>query len=235
MTTYKKITAGFSIIIFLLAIMGAVFLFTTLRMAATYQKIYTHPFTVSNTAKDVRIHIVAIQRDMKNILLLRDRGQMKAITTRINKHEKEIAGDFVILFERFLGDPEDIQRLYETFIEWGMVRKEIMTLVEAGKMEKAIQIDTTQSAQYADSLSESTRQLIVFATEKMEELQLVGRQGERLSLLMIYRYTHFSDDSDLYHRKSPERSGGACPASESVRSECTGLFSGQGGVCAGHQ
>ena len=185
MTANRKIIAGFGVIIFLLAFMGVVAVFTVFRTAATSQEIYDHPFTVSNAAKDVRIHILTIQRDMKNILLLRDRGQISAVIDQMNRHEKEIERSFQILFGRFLGDIRDVHRLHDIFVEWGVVRNKIIASAEAGRIEEAIQITTTQSAEYADSLSESAKKLAAFAAEKATQFQREARRGERISVLVV--------------------------------------------------
>ncbi|MBN2538655.1 MAG: MCP four helix bundle domain-containing protein, partial [Deltaproteobacteria bacterium] len=120
MASIKKIIIGFGIIIVLLAIMGTVSVVTTLRMAATSQRIYAHPFAVTNAAQDINFRLLSIQRDLRNIHLLEDPQQIQPFLERINIHDKQIAEDFVILFDRFLGNPQDVHKLHSTFIEWGL-------------------------------------------------------------------------------------------------------------------
>jgi len=185
MTQNKKIIAGFGIIIFLLAVMGSVAILSAVRITATFQRFYAHPFTVSSAAKDVSIHILAIQRDMKNIFLLDDREQLLAVIHRIKNHEKEISGDFQILLDRFLGDARDVQLLRDAFTEWGVVRQEIIVLAKAGRMEEAARIATTQSAEQADLLTKSAEKLVAFAVRKAGDFQEGARREERVLISMI--------------------------------------------------
>ncbi|HOO46744.1 MAG TPA: MCP four helix bundle domain-containing protein, partial [Deltaproteobacteria bacterium] len=185
MASIKKIIIGFGIIIVLLTIMGVVAVVTTVRMTTTSQRIYAHPFAVSNATKDISIHFLSIQRDMKNILLLEDSKQMDILIDRINEHDTCAAEDFEILFDRFLGDLKDVQRLYDTFIKWESLRKEIISRINEGKKKEAIRISATESQRYADSLTESTQQLIDFATEKADQLQEDARREQRISITVI--------------------------------------------------
>lgn len=185
MTPNRTIIAGFGVIIFLLAVMGGASTFTLVRMVSSFERIYAHPFTVSNAAKDVSIHILAIQRGMQNILLLGNREQMRMTIDRIKKHEKEIDGNFRILFDRFLGDIQDIHSLHDAFVEWGMVRQKVIALATAGRMEEAARIAATESAERADSLTSSAQKLVVFAVRKAEEFQREALRGERLLIVLI--------------------------------------------------
>ena len=182
MTTNTKIIVGFGIIIFLLAVMGSIAIFTVFRMAATSQNIYAHPFTVSNAAKDINIRLLSIQRDMKNVFLLQDREQVTALVSRMERHDREIVEKFHILFDRFLGDSRNVQQLYERVIEWKLVREEIVALVKDGRQEEALRIATTQSAQYVDSLNKSTQGLVAFAAERADAFQREARRQEILAI-----------------------------------------------------
>ncbi|MDO9515181.1 MAG: diguanylate cyclase [Syntrophales bacterium] len=65
------------------------------------------------------------------------------------------------------------------------MRREVIAAAEAGRREEAVRIATTKSAEYADSLSQSARQLVAFATGRAEDLQRESLREERISIVVI--------------------------------------------------
>ncbi len=184
MTANKKIVGGYLIIIFMILIAGLVSIFTVVRMTDTSDRIYTHPFAVSNAARDIKINLLSIQSDMKDLFLSEDPGHIESLKKNINSCDKVIDRDLQLLFERFLGDKRDVQRLYDIFNESRIIRGKIISLAEAGKAEEAASLAKREGNKYADALNGSSQVLISFATGKAEEFRIDIRKGRMFFLYM---------------------------------------------------
>jgi len=163
-----KIFISFAIII-VIAISSA--FFTILKMkelSSQTQKMYSHPFQVSNAVSDIETKIITIHRDMKDVILTTESLEMIRIIESIQKQETEVFKKFDIIYENYLGDKKDIDVSFNSFKNWKVIRQEVVRLMLEGETEHAIAITKGKGAQHIESLYKKIAVLKTYAFKKAQ-------------------------------------------------------------------
>ncbi len=166
MNNQKNISAVFAIIIFLLIALGSSSLFYLNTIASEAEKLYRHPYTVSNAAKNININLISMHRYMKDVAFSEDQAQLLAAEQLVNKYEKQAQQNFDIIFERYLGDRKDIQAVYNGFIEWKKIRDHIIFLKNEGKHKEALALSKNNETEHVALLTKKSEKLVNFADKK---------------------------------------------------------------------
>ncbi len=166
MDNQTSIRSVFAIIIFLLIALGSSSLFYLNTIASEAEKLYRHPYTVSNAAKNININLISMHRYMKDVAFSKNNTQLLAAETLVDKYEMQAQQNFDIIFERYLGDRKDIQSLYDSFIEWKKIRDHILFLKHDGKDKEALTLSQNQESEYVALLTQKTEKLVNFADQK---------------------------------------------------------------------
>lgn len=142
--------------------------------------IYLHPLTVSNAVRDANTNIVRMHRDMKDVALARNAGELEAAITRVALHETAVNKYFKIIEERFLGDKSMIVAARRSFAQWRPIRAEVIELIRAGKYEQAATITKGKGARHVIRLHTLMNNLIDVASSKASQfLSASKREQER--------------------------------------------------------
>ncbi len=166
-----RLIIGFSVVLISILIVGinSISLFRQLSDIST--QMYNHPLTVSNAVRDILININGMHRSMKDVVLAQTPEQLEISISNVNDLEKLGLGKFEIVFERFLGDPQDVQNAYQAFVDWKVIRDEVIQLLQAGEKEKAASITMGKGADHVDLLFHNAEKMVYFATEKAESFK----------------------------------------------------------------
>ena len=147
-----KLLLGFSVIVFI-AISSAIFTVKTMKeLTLNTQKMYTHPFKVSNSVSAIQTSIVTMHRNMKDVVLTPDSLRMIKIIESIQIEENKIHNDFDIIYKNYLGDKKDIDALYNAFKSWKVIREEVIALVHEKKVNEAVKITQGKGKKHIDNL-----------------------------------------------------------------------------------
>ncbi len=115
---------------------GLIFYIATNLFGIT-ERLYKHPFTVTNTVRDAHLKALTIRIGMKDVILAQDRDAIEAVVTAIHREEEAIAQDFALIEERYLGNPQDAQAVVDEFAAWTTAREAVFTLMRDGQQEQA--------------------------------------------------------------------------------------------------
>ncbi len=150
------------------------------------KNIYDHPFTVSNSVKDINININAIHRSMKDVVLAENSKQLIEAIQYVNYYDSLARASFEIVKERFLGDKAIIDDTYKTYIDWEIIRSEVITLKKEGFNSEAINITKGKGAVRVQLLFDKTKILSDFAENKANEFykETQDRRVHSISLLI---------------------------------------------------
>jgi len=186
---YKRIAIGFGLVICLMIALGSVSLFQMRNIAGDVDKIYRHPFAVSNAAKNVDFHLVSMHRHMKDVVLSENMMQLDEAIVEVAKHEAEVLQNFRILAERFLGDKSQINRTYFLFVDWKSIRDEVIHLSRQGNRSEAALITKNKGAQHVRKLNGEVEKLVKFAFNKAEEFHSQAQRKKKKALTHIFLLT----------------------------------------------
>ena len=185
MGSHKSIVLVLSLIILLLPGLGIVSLTYLKNIAAETRNLYLHPYTVSNAARDINIELVSMYLHMDNIAASQNNDEIKSATRMIDQHELKILNNFNLIFERYLGDPQDIQTAYEAFINWKAIRDEVIFLKTRGLNQAALDVSRSKGAKHLLLLNRETRKLIDFADNKARNFLNNSVAGEEKAMTII--------------------------------------------------
>jgi len=164
----SNISLSFALIILLLTIQGIFSLSYLSTISTQVEKLYQHPYVVSNAARDIRIDLISMHRYMKDVALAESEGKIELASALVDKHEQRVLTHFDSIFERYLGDSADIQQAYKAFINWKVIRDEVIRLKTKGRNKEAADITRNKGANHVFLLNQEAQKLVDFADQKAE-------------------------------------------------------------------
>lgn len=185
MNNSRSLVLGFGLILTLLISLAS-FAYVHLKAISNNVKdLYQHPFAVSNAGKRIEANILAIHRDMKDLVLLDSPENVSNIISQISHREQDVQEAFDIIFERFLGDKKDISKTYRLFLDWRPIRNEVLRLHSIGQRREAIDITKAEGAEHVAKLQASVHEFVLFAENKAKEFYQASQVNNKESVFVI--------------------------------------------------
>ncbi|MCK6262017.1 EAL domain-containing protein [Vibrio sp. ZSDE26] len=164
--SYHNISWSFGLIIFLLLFQGILSVFYLHKIADNTDKLYKHPYTVSNAARTINMNLISMHRYMKDVALAESEELIALASSLVDMHEKDVFKSFHVIFRSYLGDVEDIETAHRAFIDWKAIRDKVIHLKKQGKDKEASDITRHEGAKHVELLNAETQRLIDFADNK---------------------------------------------------------------------
>jgi len=181
----NKIFFGF-VIITLTALGSAVFTIVTINQLTSHtQKMYSHPFSVSNAISNIQTSIITMHRNMKDVVLTSNSLELIIIIEDIQKEEEKIFKNFELIYQKYLGKKEDIDASYKAFKNWKIIRKEVISLVYKNQLQQAIGITKGKGAKHIENLYIQIDVLKAFAYNKANEYYKLSLEDAPLEQLIL--------------------------------------------------
>jgi len=175
---------GFGLLIVLTLGMGFFAIEQQKLLSGLTQKMHDHPLTVSNAVRDVDIGITKMRARLLNIG--NPEKDFAFIKSDIAAEEKLVHEAFKTIYDRFLGDKDDVDNLKRLFEEWKAIRDEIIAWDEEGKHDIAIQaVFSGKGYKHLTALRAASAKLMVFADGKATEfLKMANTQATDSKILI---------------------------------------------------
>ena len=161
-----RLAAGFGLIVAFTLGIGLLSVLQLGKMAAITENMYDHPLTVSNAVRDIRIDVTLMERAVRDLALSTDRAAAERAIAVLDSREAEVHQRFDLVFERFLGRHETVERAHTLFTEWEPIRKEIIRLTLKGDRNAAIDLINSQGSRHLIRMDDAIQQMIDFANGK---------------------------------------------------------------------
>lgn len=136
----RRLSIGFGIVILITVFVGLFSLLKLQTLAELTENIYEHPLVVSNAVRDIRANINAMHRSMKDVALAETVEKIDTASAAVVMYEQQVYKDFKTVFEQFLGDKRDVDHAYRSFVDWKLIRDEVITLSRRGRKDEAVDI-----------------------------------------------------------------------------------------------
>ncbi|MFC1898116.1 PAS domain S-box protein [Candidatus Cloacimonadota bacterium] len=162
-----------SFLIIILALI-AISISTIIQMKKTTmitREIYNHPYTVSNAARDIEINIISMHRSMKDVVLAENNQELQKAISIVNGYEQIVLKTFDLVFERYLGSRSDIEDVYKTFLDWQIIRNEVISLVKNDQHKSAVVITKGRGLEHIELIFTKISGLVEFADYKVTSYQ----------------------------------------------------------------
>lgn len=95
-------------------------------MSTLTEKMYKHPFSVSKAILHVQVDTAFIQYQMQKIVKSNNILNVKEVAKLIEGPQESILANYKLIFERYLGDTQDIKRSYDLLLECDTLNKQII-------------------------------------------------------------------------------------------------------------
>jgi signal transduction histidine kinase len=153
---------------------------------------YRHPLTVSNTVLRINTNIIKIHRAMKDIVLAKNLTQIEEHSKIVDALEKRVLEDFKIINKRFLGEKEKYEAALEVFIEWKIIRDEVIDLMRAGYGLQAADITREKGALHVVNIEKAMEALGAFAQNKAKDFLVISETAGKYAFSTMYLLMAFA-------------------------------------------
>ncbi|MEA3228816.1 MAG: diguanylate cyclase [Campylobacterota bacterium] len=182
---HKNIILSFSITIVLLIVLGVTSIIKMAELADLSEKLYKHPYTVTSATKTIETNLISMHRYMKDVALSNNVKELQMAVERVNNSEIIIYKEFDIIFERYLGDKQDIEKSYDAFVKWKVIRDEVITLMGKNQKDKAAQITKQKGAKHVEHLNMQVNKLVQCAQNKAAFFNENAKKSKDSSIILI--------------------------------------------------
>jgi len=167
-----QLRIGFSAMLFFVIVLGAISYIQTNDMHQQIDTMYNHPLQVRKAIGDLKVDVVEIQRNMKDVFIVQNN---KNIENNLNQIELLQANGFdqiEILYQRFLGKKVEVDTLKQQYILWTTLRHETIRMIHEGKMLEASNQTSSEGelGKQAEVVLKALDQIDDFAKQKAEKL-----------------------------------------------------------------
>jgi len=173
----SKLSLGFGLSILITIIVGSYALYEIQILSNLVKSMYDHPFTVSNSVRDIRTDIIAMQNLMKDIALAKNVEQIEEAETIVNQYEKQVYYNFDIVFDRFLGDSSKVNNAKLIFSDGEIIRDVVIDLSKHGKKIEAANVTKGAGAQHMTYMMDKIQGMVDF-TAKQSNIFLLESEKE---------------------------------------------------------
>ncbi|MBF0566449.1 MAG: methyl-accepting chemotaxis protein [Nitrospirae bacterium] len=181
-----KLGVGFGVT-FVLSLGVCIFFLHEMGLLTSFtEKMYNHPFMVTNAILRADGYIVRMHRSMKDVVLSKDAAGIADAAGKVDENEKEVYKNFDVIGERFLGDKALLEDAKQAFADWKLIRSEVIDLMKQGKTEEAIAITKNKGAAQVAKVNEKIRLLDDYAQNKAKSIY--GASQETKSSAFIWSY-----------------------------------------------
>lgn len=180
MTRLSKTTIFICIIAISFAILNGVFMSI---MTAATQDIYERPYTVSNTARDIRSHLFDMKRLIGPVLTNSSANEEEFYTLFEERYSMQSSA-ITIIEERYSGPSEHIKSLRNTMNDLIVVQEEALRYASSGHTDEEILVHIEENVYpHYDNVNAALESIINFADGKIYNLTNISIQMSVVSIV----------------------------------------------------
>lgn len=181
-----RLSIGFGTVLLLVGLVGFLALRQMDRLADLNQKMYRHPFTVSNAVLRVDANIVRIHRALKDITLSTTPTDLRHAILVMDALDGEIRSDLALIEERFLGERKMVADAKKAITGWKPIRDEIIARMYENNRWLAAEITKGRGAAHVADITEKMALLNEFAQSKAEAFFRHTRMVRKQAFFFMY-------------------------------------------------
>lgn len=185
----KNIVISFSIVIFLVILLGAIATFKMMILSHLTQRFYNHPFTVTTATHNIQAHLISIHRYMKDVVLSKNEEEIELALKKVANDEKIIYHELDRISKRYLGNAEEISQTRKMFSDWKPIQADVVRLMKENKRDEAIVMNKTVAYEHVKSLNKKVAGMIDFAHNKADEFKANALDIKKITISVIILLT----------------------------------------------
>lgn len=182
-----QILLGFGLLLLLWGALGALALVRARQIRDSAELLHAHPLQVREAAHQLETAVRSIRQKHRDLLLETDSASRTALSSAIEKGERDLEEALSILTRRYLGPAKDVERIRRLLREWNAARFHTLDLVSSGQTPEAISKMLPQGAvgQKGEQLLEAIGAVDAFAKRKAAALLEDARDTNRELMIQM--------------------------------------------------
>jgi CheY-like chemotaxis protein/signal transduction histidine kinase/HAMP domain-containing protein len=197
----SRLAGGFSLILLLTLGVGGWGIYEISTLSDIARQVHDHPFTVSNTVRDINADFKTMRVDFLLMLLSEEAQALDKAAEQLATLDVGIQDKLRLAGERYLGPQKDFEHLRLRYETWKGSTRQMIALLRQGKREEAIQFRLNTVIPQAEEASRAAETMITFATNRaasfMEEAQSKHTRAIQVLGLMVAAATLLSISAAL--------------------------------------
>ena len=167
-----RLGGGFGLLLIFIAIEGAVTTLDMNKLADLTQKLYNHPFTVRSTALHVTVNVKEIEEARDELVSADNAEARNNAIVKLNDLFKSVYANIDVLFDRYLGDKQEIESLRMGVREWyEIINQEAIILQDETRKNTLQELDKQATTNHL-TMKEVAQYLVNFANNSSDGLSL---------------------------------------------------------------
>lgn len=162
----KTISLWYFVIFLFLIIIGIIAIPSIVRLDGIAKDIYIHPFSVSNSAVELRYNLVRIRNLMLQSFLVSDRQKIKKLSEEVEKLDSLVLQNVFIIKENFLGDKQKVTEIANLLGKWKDIRDSQFQFLLSGNKVSAEKLHVKVEEEITEPLNILISYVISFANNK---------------------------------------------------------------------
>lgn len=200
---YNQLTLGMGVNFVLVVMLGATAWFQADSLWQETKGLYEHPLTVRRSLERLHSDVLIIRINMDDLILSGVEAAKYDSIKNISNNESDAMNQFAILYDRYLGPKEDIDKAQAAFNNWKTVREETMQLIRTGKKNQAIERMKPEGIDSVNlkNLLEKIQTISKFAINRGDKFYMDGELKKKnilTSLLVLLAIILFSFFGVIY-------------------------------------
>lgn len=169
-----QLKLGFGIILFLIAVLGAISWRQTNKIAKQTTDFYEHPYKIRKAIDDLNVDILAMRLEFRNFLLADDDKGRQISLLNTSYYQANAEKQFEVLYDFYLGPRNDIEDAHKAFTRWVTVRKSNLNPAMTSEISLAMRRveENGDIGMEREKLVSSMKKIDDYARDKADQLFL---------------------------------------------------------------
>lgn len=182
-----RLKAAFGMMTLTTLLIGGFGIYQTSEMFGYTKRLYDHPYTVSNSLRDIRGNIRQVEAVLAALAPGASQAQAVQANNEIQAAQKEIQELFALVTQRFLGAKEDVMAAERSFDEWCVLLDAAIYSFTSDQGEDRQRAAVMAARQHTGTIIRKTQVMIDFATKKASDfLANANDQARNASMVMTF-------------------------------------------------
>ncbi len=181
----SRLTLGFGLLLLLVVLLGGLALQSIVTLTELMNRINDHPLRVIDESQQSKTNVVAIQRDIRELVRSSHLEDNETLIRNIGKMDQELDDHLAVVSSQYLGPAEDVIQLKRALSNWRRLRDETLTMVRASAPAEAIAKIEAERRRYAAETESKFQDILNFARNKAKSLQADADAEKRLAIKQL--------------------------------------------------
>jgi len=181
-----RLAVGFGLMTAITALTGLLAIFQAYQLSGLTDALYDHPYTVTNSMRDIRGNIRMVETALADMLVDPSPAKVDQLRHDILEAQNNSRKLFALVHERFLGNKADVVAAEDVFNEWVVLLDKALAAQRDNLSDATKKAAVREARVHTTQLIRKTQVMIDFATNKAAQFNNeASTQGHRATAALV--------------------------------------------------